>query len=127
MLGYAGMPEGAIDEIDLAVRISPLDPFNTIYPTFRSVVHFAAGRYEETLAETRQSVRERPEFIGAWRMLVISLAHLGRIEEARDALVEAKRLQPGLSLAWAQEFAPWAREDDLNRYVEGFRIAGLLE
>jgi TolB-like protein len=127
VLGYAGMPEGAIGEIDQAVRISPLDPFNTIYPTFRSVVHFAAGRYEETLAETRQSVRERPEFIGAWRMLVISLAHLGRIEEARNALVEAKRLQPGLSLAWAQEFAPWAREDDLNRYVEGFRLAGLLE
>ncbi len=127
VLGYAGTPEGAIDEIDQAVRISPLDPLNAIYPAFRSVVHFAAGRYEETVVEARQSARESPDFVGAWRMLVISLAHLGRIEEARDALVEAKRLQPGLSLAWAQEFAPWAREDDLNRYVEGFRIAGLLE
>ncbi len=60
-------------------------------------------------------------------MLAISYAKLGQFEEARVALDQAKRLQPGLSLAWAEAYAPFARREDLKHYIDGLREAGLTE
>jgi hypothetical protein len=60
-------------------------------------------------------------------MLAISCAKLGQFEEARAALDRAKQLQPGLSLAWAEEYAPYARPEDLEHYIDGLREAGLTE
>ncbi len=125
VLGYAGESEEAIAELDTAGRISPRDPFNAMIPALYAIAHFAVERYQEAWEQASKAVRDKPDFVGAWRMLVISCAHLGRIAEARDALAETRRLQPGISLAWARDYAPWIRPDDLDRYVEGLRLAGL--
>ena len=67
----------------------------------------------------------RPDMVGAWRLITVTSAHLGELDEARRALAEVKRLQPTISLRWAREYGPWVRPQDLERYVEGFRLAGL--
>jgi TolB-like protein/cytochrome c-type biogenesis protein CcmH/NrfG len=126
VLGYAGEWEEALEALDQAIRINPNDT-DVQAAGMRGVPLFTAGRYEEAAAAAREGLRERPEQAGFWRLLVISLAHAGHIEEAHAALAETKKLQPNISLAWAREFAPWARPDDMERYLEGFRLAGLEE
>ncbi len=126
-LAYGGKSEQAIAELDRAIRASPRDPFNAVYYGIYSVAHYLAGRYEEAARWARQGVQLRPDNPGCHRMVAISCAKLGQFEEARAAMDRAKRLQPGLSLAWAEAYAPYARPEDLKHYIDGLREAGLTE
>lgn len=125
VMGYAGKFEESIEALDRAYRISPRDPFNAWLPALRSIVHFTAGRTGEARDLAYETIKMRPDMVGAWRIVTITSAHLGELDEARRALAETKRLQPTISLAWARDYGPWVRPRDLERYVEGFRLAGL--
>ena len=57
----------------------------------------------------RETIKARPDMVGAWRLLTVSAAHLGELDEARRALAETKRLQPTISLAWARERETFGR------------------
>ena len=125
VMGYAGRVEPAIEALDQAYRINPRDPFNAWLPVLRAIGLFTAERDAEARDLARETIKVRPDMVGAWRILTIATAHLGELDEARRALAETRRLQPTISLAWARKYAPWVRPQDLERYVEGFRLAGL--
>jgi hypothetical protein len=46
-----------------------------------------------------------------------------RIAEA--AVLELRRAQPNVSLAWIAKQIPFKRDADRDRYLDGFRRAGL--
>ena len=123
--GYAGQFEASNEALDRAYRISPRDPFNAWLPALRSIAYFAAERHAEARDLAYQTIKLRSDMVGAWRVVTITSAHLGELDEARRALTEVRRLQPTISLAWARDYGPWVRPQDLERYVEGFRLAGL--
>ncbi len=125
VMGYAGKLEEANDALDRGNRISPRDPFNAWLPVMRSIAYFTAERDAESRNLAYETVKLRPEMVGAWRVVVVTCAHMGELEEARRALDEVRRLQPTISLAWAREYGPWVRPQDLDRYIEGLRLAGL--
>ncbi len=54
------------------------------------------------------------------------MAHLNRTEDARAALIESERLEPGYAEKWAynRQYRSQANTDHL---LEGLRKAGLLE
>ncbi|MEJ2121625.1 MAG: hypothetical protein P8Z76_13140 [Alphaproteobacteria bacterium] len=124
-MGYAGKVEPALEALDQAYRINPRDPFNAWLPALRSIGLFTAERDAEARELARETLKAKPDMVGAWRVFTITSAHLGDLDEAHRALAETKRLQPTISLAWAREYGPWVRPQDLERYVEGFRLAGL--
>jgi TolB-like protein/tetratricopeptide (TPR) repeat protein len=125
LMGYAGKVEPALEALDQAYRINPRDPFNTQLPVFRSIGLFTAERDAEARDLARETLKAKPDMVGAWRVLTVTTAHLGELDDAQRALAETKRLQPTISLAWARKYGPWVRPQDLERYVEGFRLAGL--
>ena len=125
VMAYAGKFKDCNDAVDRAYRISPRDPFNAWLPVLRAIAYFAAERNEGARNLAYETIKMRPDMVGAWRIVTITSAHLGDLAEARRALEETKRLQPTISLAWARDFGPWVRPKDLERYVEGFRLAGL--
>jgi hypothetical protein len=49
----------------------------------------------------------------------------GEIEVAMAALQELRRVQPNISLAWIVNQVPIRQAADRERYLEGFRRAGL--
>jgi hypothetical protein len=57
-------------------------------------------------------------------VLVVNCALAGEIEEARMALQSLKRLIPDISLKWISGL-PFVHDDYRQRFVEGFRLAGL--
>lgn len=125
VLGYGGKLEEANEAVDRANRISPRDPFNTWLPVIRSIAYFTAEKDAEARELAKETIKLRPEMVGAWRIVAITCAHMGQTEEAQQALAEVKRLQPTISLDWARAYGPWVRPQDLERYVEGLRLAGL--
>lgn len=124
---YAGRAEDSRKAFDRANRMNPTDPANAITPAWYSVALFTEGRYEEALQTALETVRLRPDWVGAHRVVLLAAAQLGRLDEARAALATVKRLQPTVSLAWARKYAPFTREIDQQKYVESFRLAGLTE
>jgi adenylate cyclase len=90
------------------------------------IAHFAAERYEEAV-NWGQQLLERRQSEFAYRMLAASYAHLGRLDEAEEALQEALQLEPDLTLAkvrlQAQSWDPSVTE----RAIDGYRKAGLPE
>jgi TolB-like protein/Flp pilus assembly protein TadD len=124
---YAGRAEDSRKAFDRANRMNPTDPANAVTPAWYSVALFTEGRYEEALQTALETVRLRPDYVGAHRVVLLATAQLGRLDEARAALATVKRLQPTVSLAWARNHAPFTRETDQQKYVESFRLAGLTE
>jgi tetratricopeptide (TPR) repeat protein len=124
---YAARAEEARQAFDRAKRMNAADPANAVTRSWSSIAFFTEGRYEEALQTAMETVRLRPDYVGTHRMVLISAAQLGRLDEARAALATVKRLQPTVSLAWARKYAPFTREVDREKYVEGFRLAGLTE
>ena len=64
-------------------------------------------------------------FPGGHRTLAACYGNLGKIEEARVALGELLRVQPGLKIAQLRESLPIKNPTDLKRYLSGLRKAGL--
>jgi len=62
---------------------------------------------------------------GAWRLMTVALALLGRIDEAKAALAHTLTLQPDLSGDHVETNTVFADPADRARFLEGLRKAGL--
>ena len=124
---FAGRDHEAIEHGDEAIRLSPLDPEMALFLGAIAVAHFAAGRYGEAIDRSLEAQRLRPGFQGSRRLLCASLAHAGRVDEARSLLPTIRSEQPQLSLAWIRANVPYQTPDLMERFLDGFRRAGLGE
>jgi len=123
-----GRSEEALAHADQAERLSPRDLLargNTgASNNVRAFACFLAGRYRDGTDYARKAIIESPNLTPAHRVLVVTCALAGEIEEARMALQNLKRLTPDISLKWINEL-PFVSDDQRQRFVEGFRLAGL--
>jgi adenylate cyclase len=126
-LAYAGKGQEAVAEIERAMRLSPRDPFASMFAGVRSFALFMAGDYAAGLEWGRRSVRLSPELPGHWRALALNAATMGLAEEAKAAVAAAVRLQPGFSVAWVVSASPLVSASDRARYCDVLRPVGLPE
>ena len=126
-LAFAGRDREAIEHGEEAIRLSPLDPEMALFLGAIAVAHYTAGRYEETIERSLEAQRLRPGFQGSRRLLCASLAQAGRVDEARSLLETIRQEQPQLSLAWIRANVPYQTPELMERFLEGFRKAGLGE
>jgi TolB-like protein len=124
---FAGRDHEAIEHGEEAIRLSPLDPEMALFLGAIAVAHYTAGRYEEAIERSLEAQRLRPGFQGSRRLLCASLAQAGRVEEARSLLETLRREQPQLSLAWIRANVPYQTPALMERFLDGFRKAGLGE
>jgi TolB-like protein len=118
---------GRMQEAELAtaraLRLSPLgSSFSGILGLF---THYLTGNYKESMRLSQEAVRQRADYVGAYRVLMAAAAMAGEIEVAKAALQELRRLQPNISLQWIAENIPIKRDIEREHYLEGFRRAGL--
>jgi tetratricopeptide (TPR) repeat protein len=121
-------PDAAIEALERAIRLSPLDPWGArAFTVGLAIAYLAAGQYEQAIEWADRSLAAQPGYRHGLLVKVISLAHPGRIEEARDCLGRMLELEPGLTIARWKASAPHVPPELLARYVEGLRKAGLPE
>ena len=58
-------------------------------------------------------------------MRCASLAQLGRLDEARQALATLRREHPELSIAWIKASVPYQTPALMEQFLDGMRKAGL--
>jgi adenylate cyclase len=122
-------PGLAIEALERAMRLSPLDPQIHLFTCGMAFAHIAAGRYEDAMEWVDRSLRELPRYRASMYVKVALCAHLGRLEEARDWLGRLREVLPGLTVAWykARFATGWLSPQIASFYVEGLRKAGLPE
>jgi TolB-like protein len=125
----AGMGDGdrAIECIARAKRLSPHDPQDLSIQTGKSFAHFIAGRYGESLACAQSAVRIRSNFQIVNCLAAASAALVGRPDEARKAMERVREVNPKLRLADVGTIVIIRRPEDLARWADALRQAGLPE
>jgi TolB-like protein/cytochrome c-type biogenesis protein CcmH/NrfG len=108
-----------------ALRLSPRDPFSALCYGSASLAQFIGHNYDEAIRLARIAVRLRGDYAGAHRVLTAAAGMAGEMEVAIAALQELRRAQPNISLAWIVNQVPLKHDADRERYLEGFRRAGL--
>jgi adenylate cyclase len=126
-LAYGGNGAQALVPLDTAMRLSPRDPFFSVFVNMRGFAHFMAGDYAAGLDWARRSVRLSPELVGPWRTLALAAAMLDHREEAEEAVARARQLQPDFSVAWVESASPLVSAVDRARYCDILRPVGLPE
>jgi tetratricopeptide (TPR) repeat protein len=124
-LAFCGRWEDAHAATSRALRLSPRDPFSTMYYGIAAYANFFGGNYEEAMRLASVSIRLRADHVGGHRGLTISAAMAGKADIATAALQELLRAQPNFSLAWIATNMPFKHAADRERYMEAFRRAGL--
>jgi tetratricopeptide (TPR) repeat protein len=124
-LGYCGRWQDADEAARRAIRLSPRDPYAPVYFGIAAYARFLGGDDEEAIRLAQEALRQRSDFVGAHRVLTAAAGMAGHRELAVTALKELRRSQPNVSLAWIAEFMPIKLAADRERYLEGFRRAGL--
>ena len=89
--------------------------------------HFVCGRYDEALAWAQKALGEQPNYVTAVRIAAATNALQGRPEEARQAMARLRQLDPALRVSNLKDRIPLRRQEDMVRFAEGLRKAGLPE
>jgi adenylate cyclase len=118
---YVGRPEEAIEIGQTALRLNPNRPDWYLWNV--AAGYYLSGDYVEALKYLQQMT----EFGPAYRLLAATYAQLGQLQEAHDAAGKLLKFNPEFSIRRYEAQAPYKREEDLARYVDGLRLAGLPE
>jgi TolB-like protein len=124
---FLGETEIAIEHVARAMRLSPLDPLMFLMQGVTALAHFVAGHYDEAIEWAAKAAREQPNFLGAIRNVAASSALSGRLDEAKKALARVRRLDPELRISNLKDRVGPYKPEDLARFAQGLRLAGLPE
>jgi tetratricopeptide (TPR) repeat protein len=122
-----GEPELAIEHYMRCMRLSPRDPF--LFGAYQgiSLAHFFAGRYDDASLWAEKTLGEAPNYTPALRTLAAADALAGRLEAAQKAIARMREVDTAYRLSDVKNGFLSRRPEDIARYEEGLRIAGLPE
>jgi tetratricopeptide (TPR) repeat protein len=125
---FLGEPELAIERFARAMRLSPLDPLATGMRAGTAFAHFLLGRYDEAASWAAMALQDNRNYQPGLRIAAASNAMAGRPEQAHKAVARLWQVNPALRISTLKDVVgPYRRAEDLSRFEEGLRQAGLPE
>jgi TolB-like protein/tetratricopeptide (TPR) repeat protein len=125
---WLGESEVAIEHLARAMRLSPLDPILFRMQGATASAHFFAGRYDEASSWAEKALRENPNLQQALRVSAASHALAGQLKRARETIARMLSIDPDLRISNLKDRLPtFRRPEDLAKYIEGLRKAGVPE
>ena len=124
---WIGEPEVAIERLARAMRLSPQDPLFFQMQAATAAAHFFAGRYDEASTWAEAAVRDQRSFLLVLCTAAASNAFAGRTVEAGKAMARLRQLDPELRLSSLKDLLTLRRPEDIAKWEEGLRKAGLPE
>jgi tetratricopeptide (TPR) repeat protein len=128
MLGYilyqSDRPSKAIEFCNKAIRLNPIPP--TFYYCFLGHAYRLAELYEKAIKSYKKSLEIEP-YIFSYIGLAASYSLLGRENEAYEAGLEVRKINPEFSLAKFDKISPQKNKSKQQIYINALRKAGLPE
>jgi TolB-like protein/class 3 adenylate cyclase/Tfp pilus assembly protein PilF len=122
---WIGRPDEAVQFLERAMRLSPVDPEMYRMQAGMAMAHLFAGRAEAASAMAEKAFRHLPSFLLAAATIAACHALAGDRNRAQNALAHVRRLDPALRLSNLSDWLPIHRSQDLATLTEGLRKAGL--
>jgi adenylate cyclase len=114
-----GQFEQAKSDAQQAIRLSPRDPFIGLFHVHVGDAELGLGHFDAALNEYRNATDSGFRTFYAYADLAAAYALEGKMDEAKTALAEARRLNPRLTVKSLQTIAP-----NIPALFEGLRKAG---
>jgi tetratricopeptide (TPR) repeat protein len=96
---FTGKAETAVEYVEKARLLSPLDPYGYFYDSLRASAHLANGNPERAVALAEASYQANKRHSSTLRVRIAGLHMLGRFDEAREAADEFKQDQPTFTVS----------------------------
>ncbi len=117
---YLGRAKAAVEILKKAMRLNPNYP--DWYSWSLAFALFTARQYDEGLQVLEMTLNPQSR-----RLLSVTYAQAGRLEQARAAAKEYLEVEPNFSIKRWAELEPYEIHADFWHYVQGLRKAGLPE
>ena len=124
---YLGRHEEALRRVNVALRLSPSDPHGFFFDMALIMPHLMRGDYPAAIEAGRRAIEINPYFSSAYKGYLAALGWMERGREAAEVLGRLLALEPQFSVREALARSPLVRPEDIARYAEGLRRAGLRE
>jgi tetratricopeptide (TPR) repeat protein len=117
-LTFGGYPKEAIAPLERGMRLSPYDSQLSVMLDSLALAHYQAGDYEKAIVRAQEAMHQT--YANFSVVLAASLAQLGRLDEAHEALPP-----PGSKAGSRQRplAAPYANPAHLEHLRQGLRLA----
>jgi DNA-binding SARP family transcriptional activator/TolB-like protein len=137
---YAGRPREGPGHLEKAIRLSPLDPDSGLFFARMADAFLLMRQHEEAAAWARKAVAQSHHAWLGFAALISALGHLGRLDEARSALLDLLDLEAGFSLEFVRrnhlfpdqvtldfvgETQLFTDQDHFAHYLDGLLKAGV--
>ena len=118
--------EGAIEKLEVARRLSPIDPRDYITLNSLAGAYLFSRRFEETVRLTGLVLARMPANPISYRLRAAALVHLGQLQDAQEEVRRLLQIQPSAVVSPRPSSAlrhPWMS----NLINDALRRAGLPE
>ncbi len=120
-----GDGDKAFEWIEKARRLSPRDMFKEEFDVHTCFAYFQIADYENACKFASKAMLPRPEHVYPRLILAASHAHLGNDTAAKIHAEKIRQIVPNFSLPEVEKSCVFVVPDDIARFVEGLRQAGL--
>jgi adenylate cyclase len=109
-------------DMENAMRLSPRDPDIGTWHMYMGDAELGPGDYAAAIAEYQKAIDAGYRTFIPYADMAAALALVGRMDEAKAAVAQARQLNPQLTVKWEKEHAP-----NIPNLFDGLRKAGLPE
>jgi TolB-like protein len=127
VLGYAGDSDRAIESLNKAMRLNPLDTRVFLTQSAMAFAHFIAGRDDEAARWAAMALRVKPNWPPALRIAIASNAMRDQAGQKQQALNAYLAIDPAVTIRKLCGYYPFRREADRQRLIAAMRKAGVPE
>ncbi len=121
---FGSQIEKARHLFEKGLRINPLDPRRYFVFLGLAMCDFFERKFEESLKWTNRHNELAPSARIGLRFQAAALAHLGRLDEAHEAIAVLKTLTPFLTLAEISSLIPGRDKEMTELVIDGLMLAG---
>ena len=124
---FRGHHEAGIEQLARVLRLNPLDPGIYAPEGMMAQALLMLGRFDEALKWTTKALARQSNWMPALRASAVANAFAGNIDEARKMVARIRQLDPAMGVSNFTDFTRFRRPEDVARWIEGLRLAGLPE
>ena len=114
-----------LENANMAIRLSPNDPLMWLFLLYKAHGHELNGEFDRAIECFEQASRFPRVFYWAFTKLAAAYYEVGRKEEAAEALVQARRIEPQLSLESQRKALRFIRHNKFDYYLRNMEALGL--
>ncbi len=122
---FKGEGEEALNNTELAMRLSPLDPMKYYYLSLASTAALSAERYDTALDYAQQSLKLNPYHASTLRAAAVANVHLDDQEAAEKSISNLLKLDPEFTVSRFLAESPSADYKIGQQWADSLRQAGV--